>query len=160
MKKYFFIIPLIVITGLIFASTLGSSSTYLEAKTKPATFFYWTKSIKVPLPHRVGFNPAFMLLKATHYGLPDFLEGNPTATGIPVEFGVVAVSESPENQALPLGSTFLVENIKAWQGVVFRVEDTGPGVGKGQLDFYTIDESQAGLLGETVAIKVLTRGKS
>jgi 3D (Asp-Asp-Asp) domain-containing protein len=150
MRKYVLLIALVFMTGFVLASTLGSSPTFLEAKTMSA-------SVKLPININRDVNQFdTWWVMATFYGPPLFPEGQLTSTGEPVGFGSVAVSENPDDRVLPFGSTFTIEGARGIDSKkVFRVSDTGKGVGK-WLDIWWREERGSELL----TIHVITKGES
>ena len=108
MKKVFVIFCVTIFTGFIFVSTIGSSFSPLEIKTKP-----------VPLP-KVGEGATRrIMVEATAYGPPLFPEKSLTSTGEPVGWGVVAV----DPRVIPLGSVLCFPEI--FPGQKFYAGDTG-----------------------------------
>lgn len=128
MRKFFAFFCVTIFTGFIFVSTLGSSFSPLEIKTKP-----------VPLP-KIGKSAISkkFLVEATAYGPPNFPEGQATYSGEPVKFGIVAVSL--DDPKIPFGSRIKIDG---FGDKVFLALDTGKKVGIGQIDIYLPNAEQA-----------------
>jgi 3D (Asp-Asp-Asp) domain-containing protein len=157
MKVFEFLFSVVLITGFVFAPTLGSFSSFDEQITVEAEI----KPVLVALPKIPSKKQErFLTIRPTHYGPPDFEEGKPTASGSLVGFGQVAVAQDLDQQVLSLGSTFIIIGIKEFEGIIFEVTDTGEAVGAGQIDFWLADPKLIEALGDQpIAIKVLARGK-
>ncbi len=107
MKKYFCLLLVFVITGIIFAPVSLSPSVQTEVKITSVR-----KSIKVDLPR-----PFFRLesmLKVTNY-IPE--ENAITSTGKIAKWGIVAVNP----KEIPLGSVIYIAN---FPGQKFIANDT------------------------------------
>ncbi len=113
MKIFFAFFCVMVFTGFIFVSTLGSSISQQEIKTKP-----------VPLP-KIGEGPAkrIILVHATAYGPPKFPKGQATYSGKPVGPYVIAGNLNDPN--IPFNSRLKIEGFKG----EFHFCDTGVPVG-------------------------------
>ena len=144
MKKFFVIFYVIIFTGFIFVSTLGSSISQQEIKTK---------SVTVPLP-KIGEGPArrIILVKATAYGPPKFPKGQTTYSGKPV--GPFKVAGNLNDPKIPFGSKLRIEGFEG----EFDLCDTG--VPMGCVDIWLPSAEEANDFGVQILFVEVLKDKS
>ena len=143
MKKTFFIFLIVIYTGFVLVSTLGSFPP-LEIKTKP---------VAVPLSKIDKGTAEKILVTATAYGPPLFPENSLTKTGQPVGWGVVAVDPG----FIPLGATLSFP--EEFPGKKFSALDTGRRIKGAKVDIWLPTEEATNEFGRKKITAVIANAK-